>query len=222
MRVLGKGRIFLAFLKLSLESRVLGQELATLFFHVWHTNPELVGRLHHLVEESPIYQRSRCRRFEHPCGQASVRLVHVDYHATCRCGEGFHLSGVFGLHYRDTAFALTRRESSLGVSVGFHFHLLRFGKAGVLDVVQVEKVDYIGPLWHEDVCLRQLYGRSWLVRCNQRATEGDRLVVVMAHPVGSREVALHGVACPTQVVHPNAILVYRLVSQLHRLLSVGR
>ena len=44
----------------------------------------------------------------------------------------------------------------------------------------------------------------------------------MAHPVGTREVALHRIPCPTQVIHPYAILVHGLESQLHRILAICR
>ena len=56
LRVLGKLGILHLFFELGFQSRVLRQKLASLFFHVRQANPELVGGLHHLVEEAPINQ----------------------------------------------------------------------------------------------------------------------------------------------------------------------
>jgi len=149
-------------------------------------------------------------------------LVHVDVDTTCGVFQRFCLCGVFGLQDGDASFALTGREGGLGITIGLHFYRLRLGETGVLDVVQVEQVDDFRPLGHQDVSLGQLYGRRGFIRGNHRTLQGDGLVVVMAHPVGTGEVALHGVSCPTQIIHPYAVLVHGLESQFHRFPAILR
>ena len=42
----------------------------------------------------------------------------------------------------------------------------------------------------------------------------------MTYPIGTRQITLHGISRPTQIIHPHTVFVYSLECQFHRLLAI--